>query len=106
MSKNVFSKKIVDFLLFSVLIFNVIDIFVTVRFIKHGKHDENNPFMKLFLDMDGVMPFITLKSSLICLGLYLLYKKKDKILAQIGAYFCFCFYWALICQFYFFLWVK
>ena len=85
------------------MIFNVIDIFITVKFVKYGKHDENNPFMKLFLDMDGVMPFIFAKCFLICAGCYFLYKYRDKLISQIGAYMCFCFYWALICQFYYFM---
>ena len=97
------SEKITKFLVWMTMIFNVIDIFITVRFIKYGKHDESNPFMKLFLDMDGVMPFIFIKSFLICAGCYFLYRYRGKLMAQIGAYLCFSFYWALICHFYYFL---
>ena len=102
----VFNEKIFRFFIFSTVIFNIIDIFITVRFIKYGKYDENNPFINLFLSMDGIMPFILIKTLLICGGLYFIYKKRDKIMAQIGAYLCFCFYWALIVQFYYFLWFK
>jgi len=101
-----FKGTVTKILVFFTMIFNVIDIFVTVYFIKYGKHDENNPFMKLFLDMDGVMPFLFAKSFLICAGCYFLFKYRDKIMAQVGAYMCFCFYWALICQFYYFLYLK
>jgi len=97
------SEKITKTLVWSTMVFNIIDIFVTVRFIKFGKHDESNPFMRLFLDMDGVMPFIFAKCFLICAGCYFLYKYRDKLISQIGAYMCFCFYWALICQFYYFM---
>jgi hypothetical protein len=102
----VFNERIFRFFIFSTMMFNIIDIFVTVRFIKYGKYDENNPFINLFLSMDGIMPFVLAKTLLICCGLYFIYKKRDKIMAQIGAYLCFCFYWALIVQFYYFLWFK
>jgi len=102
----IFNEKIFRFFIFSTMLFNVIDIAVTVRVIKYGNLDENNPFMKLFLNMDSIMPFIFIKTLLICGGLYLIYRKRDKIMAQIGAYLCFCFYWALIVQFYYFLWCK
>jgi len=97
------SEKITKTLVWSTMVFNIVDIFITVRFIKFGKHDESNPFMRLFLDMDGVMPFIFAKCFLICAGCYFLYKYRDKLISQIGAYMCFCFYWALICQFYYFM---
>jgi len=102
----IFNEKVFRFFIFSTMVFNVIDIAVTVKFIKYGKYGENNPFMKVFLSMDGIMPFILIKTLLICGGLYFIYKKRDKILAQIGAYLCFCFYWALIAHFYYFLWCK
>ena len=103
---NIFSEKTIKCLVYIVLFFNIVDIVVTIRFIKHGNYNENNPFMKLFLDMDGVMPFIFIKSFLICAGCYFLYKYREKIMAQLGIYMCFCFYWALICQFYYFLYLK
>ena len=87
-----FKKRIFDFFIFSTLFFNIIDIIVTVKFIKFGGHDEANPFMKIFLSMDSVMPFIFFKTLLVCVGLYVLHKKRHKIIAQIGAYFCFCIY--------------
>ena len=88
------------------MLFNIIDIFVSIRVIKYGVLKENNPFMRLFMNMDGVMPFIFIKSFLICAGCYFLFKYRGKIMAQIGAYLCFCFYWALICQFYYFILLK
>ena len=102
----VFGDRLFKFFIFATMLFNLIEIVVTVRFIKYGKMDENNPFMKMFLTMDGVMPFIFAKTLLICGGLYFIYRKRDKIMSQIGAYLCFCFYWALIVQFYYFLWCK
>ena len=102
----IFNEKVFRFFIVATMLFNVIDIVVTVNVIKYGKFDESNPFMKMFLNMDGVMPFILMKTLLICGGLYLIYKKRDKIIAQLGAYLCFCFYWALIVQFYYFLWCK
>ena len=98
--------KMFKILTICLLIFNVIDIVVSIRFIKYGQHLENNPFMQMFLNMNSVMPFIVVKTFLICGGLYLLYKRKDKILAQLGIYLCFCIYWALIIHFYYFLWAA
>ena len=102
----IFSNKLFRFFIFATMFFNVVDIVVTIKFIKYGQWGENNPFMKMFLDMGGVMPFILVKSLLICGGLYVIYKKRDKVIAQLGAYLCFCFYWALIIHFYYFLWCK
>ena len=102
----IIQKKIFKILITCLLIFNIIDIVVSVKFIKYGQHLENNPFMQTFLNMNSVMPFILVKTFLICGGLYLLYKRKDKILAQLGIYLCFCVYWALIIHFYYFLWAA
>jgi len=102
----IFGDKLFKFFIFATMFFNVVDIAVTLRVIKYGTLHENNPFMKMFLNMDGIMPFIFVKTLLICGGTYLIYKKRDKIIAQLGAYLCFCFYWALILQFYYFLWCK
>ena len=102
----IFPNWLTKMLVYGTLAFNLIDIFVSVRFIKFGVHKENNPFMKFFLDMDGIMPFIATKTFLICAGCYFLFKYRDKLMAQLGAYLCFSFYWALICQFYYFLYLK
>jgi hypothetical protein len=101
-----FSKKTMDYLVSGILLFNMIDIVVSIRTIKYGQHIENNPFMKFFMDMDGYMPFVFAKTFLICAGCYFLYKYKTHIIAQVGAYMCFSFYWALIISFYYFLWCK
>ena len=100
------SDNIVKICIYFIMLFNIVDIAVSVRVIKYGNFKENNPFMKLFLEMDGIMPFVFVKTFLICAGCYFLYKYRDRIIAQIGAYICFCFYWALIVQFYYFLWCK
>ncbi len=85
--------------------FNIIDIFVSIRIIKFGLYEENNPIMKYLLDI-GIMPFIIFKISLISIGIYILWSYRNKLLAQIGAYISFSFYWALICMFYYFLVIK
>jgi len=104
--RTIFKSSYVKFFILSTMIFNIIDIFVTVRFIRYGNYNENNPFMKFFLNMEGIMPFVFAKSFLICAGCYFLFKYRDKLMAQIGSYLCFCFYWALIVQFYYFLIIK
>ena len=100
------NEKISSILVYFTLFFNVIDIFVTIFFIKYGKYQENNPIMNYFLKMDGTMPFILTKTILVGGGAYLLLKYKSKLAAQIGSYVCFCFYWALVVQFFFFLTLK
>jgi len=102
----IFGDRTIKFFVYMLALFNFVDIIVSVRVIKYGTLKEDNPFMKLFLDMDGVMPFLFVKTFLICSGCYFLYKYRDKLMAQIGAYMCFCFYWALIVHFYYFLWIK
>jgi hypothetical protein len=52
------------------------------------------------------MPFVFAKMFLICSGSYIIWKRRDMLIAQLGAYFVFGFYWALIVQFYFFLVLK
>ena len=97
-----FSANMMKFLLSLTAIFNIIDIIVSIKIIKFGSYEENNPIMKYLLDI-GIMPFIIFKISLISFGIYVLWTYKDKLLAQIGAYISFSFYWALICMFYYFL---
>jgi len=101
---TVIRKKTFRILVSALLLFNLVDIVVSVRFIKYGQYTENNPFMKVFLEMNSVMPFIVVKTFLICGGLLLLYNRKGKILSQLGIYLCFSIYWALIVHFYYFLW--
>jgi len=103
---KIFNDSILKVLIGFTLIFNVIDICVTVKFIKYGGYKENNPFMNYFLKMEGIMPFVLIKTLLICAGIYLLYKRRDYLIARLGIYLCFCFYWALIAHFYYFLWCK
>ena len=96
-----FSKKIIKAFIYGILFFNLVDIFVSIGVIKNGLYKENNPFMNIFMKMDGIMPFILVKSILICSGCYFIYRYKDVLMAQIGAYLCFSFYWALIVHFYY-----
>jgi len=100
-----FSKRIFKFLLNCTLIFNVIDIIVTIRYIRFGAFEENNPLMKYMLDI-GIIPFILLKTMLVAMCCFFLYRYKEKIISQIGIYICFCFYWALIVSFYYFIALK
>ena len=102
----ILKKKTLDFLVSFILLFNIIDIVVSVRFVKYGPYLESNPFMKSFLSMNSIMPFIFIKTFLICGGLYILYKRRNKPIARLGVYLCFSIYWALIVHFYYFLWIA
>ena len=100
----ILKKRTIDLLTSFILFFNVIDIVVSIRFIKYGPYVESNPFMKSFLSMNSLMPFVFVKTFLICGGLYILYTRKNKAIARLGLYMCFSIYWALIIHFYYFLW--
>jgi hypothetical protein len=102
----IFKEKIFKALVLFILLFNIIDIAISTKYIKYGSLSEDNPLMETLLNMNSLLPFILLKSFLICGGLYILYKRKDKLLAQLGIYLCFCLYWGLIVHFYYFLLIK
>jgi len=99
------SERMTKLFLYFTMFFNIIDACVTVKVVKFGHLEENNPIMKYMLDI-GVLPFVAFKTSLVVVGIYFLWKYRNKLMAQIGSYFCFVFYWTLICQFYYFLWIK
>ena len=98
---KMFSVSIVKFLLFFVLIFNVIDAAVSTSIIYYGNFEEANPVMETFLGF-GIMPFILAKSILVGGGCTILWRYRDKLVAQWGAYIAFVFYLALMYYFYFF----
>jgi len=98
-----FKEKSTKLFISFILVFNIIDILVSTRYIRYGHLSEENPLMRVLLSMNSLMPFIVLKSFLVCGGLYILYQKRRTVLSQIGLYFCFCFYWGLVIHFYYFL---
>ncbi len=97
------SKKWTKKLLIFTLIFNVIDIVISIRHIRYGLLKESNPFMETLLSMNSLVPFILGKSLLICFGCYILLKYSEYLIAQLGAYLAFCCYFALVLHFYYFL---
>jgi len=101
-----FNEKQIKLFLWATIIFNLIDTVVSIYVIKFGNLKESNPIMDFFLKFDSIMPFVFAKMFLICSGSYIIWKRRDMLIAQLGAYFVFGFYWALIVQFYFFLVLK
>jgi hypothetical protein len=97
-------KIIKTFILF-ILLFNIVDAFLTTKFIIELLIlNENNPLMLYLIELDmGVLPFIIPKTLLVCFGCYLLWGRAENILAQMGAYLCFITYFVIVTHFYFFI---
>ncbi len=88
--------------LWFVLVANVIDAFITVKVIRNGPFEEANPLMEVVLDHNPVV-FVAVKSLLVLLGIYLMWRHSDKLITQMGAYLLFVVYLTLIISFYYFV---
>ena len=93
-------KKLTNFGLGFVLVANVVDIFFTIKYIFSGVLKEANPVMEPLVKHPFL--FISIKTLLVCGGVYALHKKSNHKLAQLGTYFCFSIYFALMVSFYYF----
>jgi hypothetical protein len=69
----------------SILVFNLIDGILTLAVVDLGLATEANPLMDATLQWGGV-PFMLVKTSLVSLGVYLLYRRRERPLAA-GALF-------------------
>ena len=85
-----------------VLIANVIDAITTIKIIKNGPFEEANPLMEIALN-SSPLTFVIVKTALVVLSLFILIKHSDNLLAQLGGYFLFVVYLALIASFYYFV---
>ena len=94
-------RKVTNFGLGFVLVANLVDIFFTIKYIFSGVLQEANPIMEPLVEHPFL--FVGVKTFLVSAGVLGLYKKSDNKLAQIGTYFCFCIYFALMLSFYYFL---
>ena len=92
-------------LILSILVFNTFDAFLTTKYIIELLIlEENNPLMLYLIRLDlGVLPFVLPKTFIVCAGCYLLWKRVENPLAQVGAYFCFIAYFTIVIHFYFFI---
>ncbi len=75
---------------------NVADAVFTVGWIELRLAREANPFMAQPLGL-GVPTFLAVKLGLVLLGLYLLYRRVEQRMAQVGLEILFLLYAALLC---------
>tara|TARA_B100000513_G_C11783116_1_gene145561 strand:+ start:66 stop:380 length:315 start_codon:yes stop_codon:yes gene_type:complete len=94
------NTKLLKTLLISTLLFNLIDIIVSINIIHYGEIEEGNPVMKQFLNL-GVIPFILAKVILVGGGCTILWCHRDRILARAGIYIVFSYYLFLMVYFYY-----
>lgn len=72
--------------IWAILIFllNIIDAFMTMHWVKHGIAEEGNPLMAPLLAHPIL--FLSVKLTLVALGIYLLWKNHHEKLAMIGLF--------------------
>ena len=75
------------YLLFLVLLLNILDASATIWFIEQSMAVEANPLMKYFLDM-GVLPFLLAKLIVVSISLRILWVYRNKKIAVYGACLC------------------
>jgi len=86
----------------AILLFNLVDIVLTLLYIKFGKVTEDNPLMQVALDY-GVFEFIIIKTTLVCFGCYFLNKFRHLFIATLGIYLCFIGYFTTVFAFFLFI---
>ena len=89
------SNKLLKILLASTIFFNVIDLIVSSCIIYYGMVEETNPVMEMYLSL-GIIPFIIAKVVLVGGGCVILWKHREKLLAQAGIYIVFLYYLSLM----------
>lgn len=94
------NTKVLKTLLILTLLFNIIDIMVSINSIYYGEVEEANPVMKVYLD-SGIVPFILAKLILVGGGCAILWMRRDRILAKVGIYLVFSYYLFLMVYFYY-----
>jgi len=86
-----------------VFLFNIADALLSVELIYYEKVlEEANPLWTHLLNNNPVA-FVIAKTTIVCVGCFVLYKNKESRLAQAGAVFCFMIYFALLASFYIFI---
>ena len=85
-------------LLILTLLFNIVDIVVSIDTIYYGSAEEANPVMKMYLNL-GILPFILAKFILVGGGCLILWKNRKRIIARLGIYIVFSYYLALMAYF-------
>ena len=75
----------------SLVLLNAVDGVLTIMWIETGRFTEANPLMDMLLSTHPVL-FISVKMLLVCLGILLLWRRRDNVLAVISIFVCFSAY--------------
>ena len=89
------SNKLLKLLLVLTVVFNIIDIIVSICVIHYGTAEEANPVMEMYLGL-GIIPFILAKVVLVGGGCVILWRHREKFLATAGTYLVFSYYLSLM----------
>ena len=89
------SNKLLKILLVLTVVFNIIDIIVSICVIHYGNAEEANPVMEMYLGL-GIIPFIMAKVVLVGGGCVILWRHREKFLARVGTYLVFSYYLSLM----------
>ena len=73
------------------VVWNLIDLIATVFVVEAGLAVEANPLMNMALGV-GALPFALIKLTLVSVGVYFLWRNRDRHLAAIGAMAIFAVY--------------
>ncbi len=85
-------------LLILIIIFNIVDIIVSISTIHYGSAEEANPIMAVYLEL-GIIPFLFAKLILVGGGCIILWSRRQWLAARLGIYIVFSFYLALMIYF-------
>jgi len=75
----------------SLVLLNALDGVLTIFWIETGRFTEANPLMDILLSNSPVL-FISVKMLLVCLGIILLWRYRDRAMAVASIFFCFTAY--------------
>lgn len=92
------NKTLLLSLLILTILFNIIDLVVSVMIIYYGSVEEGNPVMATYLDL-GLIPFVLAKLILAGGGCVILWRYRKRFVARLGIYIVFIYYLALMIYF-------
>ena len=88
----------------ALILFNAIDGVLTIVWVESGRFSEANPLMGLLLNTNPVL-FISVKMLLVCLGIMLLWRCRNHVLAVYSILLCFTAY-CIVFTFHYSAWNK
>ena len=75
----------------SLVLLNALDGVLTIFWIETGRFTEANPLMDILISNNPVL-FISVKMLLVCLGIILLWRYRDRAMAVASIFICFTAY--------------